>query len=84
MSLTGTALQVLLGAATIAAIIGAIWLTPRVRHSLSRFALLLPGQILGLVTLLVIGNAYFSFYNNWNDLTGQAPALPHSATAPGR
>jgi enterochelin esterase-like enzyme len=77
VSLTGTPLQVLLITATLVAIVGAIWLTPHVKHSVSRFGLLVPGQILGMLALLAVGNAYFDFYNSWGDLTGQSGPAVH-------
>ena len=82
MSLTGSALQILLLVTTVVAIVAAVWLTPRARRPIGRFGLLLPGQILGMLALLAIGNAYFDFYHSWADLIGQAAPPPRTAPGP--
>jgi enterochelin esterase-like enzyme len=80
--LTGTVLQLLLVTTALAAIVAAVWLTPRARRMVSRLGLLLPGQILGMLALLAVGNAYFDFYHSWNDLTGQSGPAAHNVLGP--
>jgi enterochelin esterase-like enzyme len=82
VSLTGLGLQLLLFGMTLVAIAGAVWLMPMAgRRWISRLGLLVPAQVLGLLAVLAVANATFSFYTSWDDLLGRSPKLPSFAAS---
>lgn len=77
MGLTSGGLIALLSVLTIVALAGTVWVWPRLTTGgigflAMRAGVLLGGQTLIVLLLLVIVNAYYQFYGNWNDLMGAA------------
>ncbi|MEV8636447.1 alpha/beta hydrolase-fold protein [Streptosporangium sp. NPDC051023] len=75
MGLTAVELQLLSGLLALAALAGSIWAWPLLsgrtwRSVLGRIGVLVGNQVLTLVALGLVVNAYFGFYGSWSDLLG--------------
>jgi S-formylglutathione hydrolase FrmB len=87
ISLTGLPLQVTVVVVAIAAIVGAVWLVPRVAgrgaaHVLARIALVFGCQLCLVVAALDLVNASFDFYASWGDLVGTGHAANVASDPP--
>ncbi|MFF0576101.1 alpha/beta hydrolase [Streptosporangium saharense] len=75
MGITAVGLQVLLGLLAVVALVASVWAWPLLggrtwRSVLGRVGVLAGNQVLTLVALGLVANAYFGFYGSWSDLLG--------------
>ncbi|MEZ0072797.1 alpha/beta hydrolase [Planotetraspora sp. GP83] len=90
MGLTATKVQLLFVVLAVAGLVATVWVWPRLSSRTwpsvaGRVGVLALNQILILVALALVTNAYFGFYGSWGDLFGTddstAPILPLGAGA---
>ncbi|MFC3984710.1 alpha/beta hydrolase [Streptosporangium jomthongense] len=90
MGITAVGVQLLFGLLAVAALAASVWAWPLLsgrtwRSVLGRVGVLAGNQILTLVALGLVANAYFGFYGSWGDLLGtEGDAAPPIVAGDGR